>query len=132
MTILAQKISTPDGIIDEIFDISSDDDGDELYEFYEIGSDSDESLTNSPVFAGFQPMDDKSLIAKIEPMNANERNATDSNNAIHLNGQVLLGNGGLIQPEFENTSAVAHVASDDTLPFPIDKSKEIETDTICN
>lgn len=128
LTISAQKISTPDGVIDEVFDISSDDDDEDLYEFYEIGSDSDESMMNSPVFAGFHPLDDKSLIAKIEPMDANEPNATDPNNAIHLNGQVLLGNGaGIMQPDFGNTSV--NEAFDETLPFPIGNPKEIEADT---
>lgn len=128
LTISAQKISTPDGVIDEVFDISSDDDDEDLYEFYEIGSDSDESMMNSPVFAGFHPLDDKSLIAKIEPMDANEPNATDPNNAIHLNGQVLLGNGaGIMQPDFGNTSV--NEAFDETLPFPIENPKEIEADT---
>lgn len=128
LTISAQKISTPDGVIDEVFDISSDDDDDDLYEFYEIGSDSDDSMMNSPVFAGFHPLDDKSTIAKIEPMDANEQNAIDPNNAIHLNGQVLLGNGGeIMQPDFGNTSA--NEAFDETLPFPIETPKEIEADT---
>lgn len=122
-------MSTADGTIDEIFNISSDedDDTDELFEYYEIGSDSDEDNANSPLFAGFQPFDDKSAIPKIEriePMEQSAEQLYPTMDIIQPNGPVL---DAMPQPEFQNMPAEA--TFEETLPFTIERPREIEADT---
>lgn len=125
---------------DEIFDISSDeDDGvgeeddDDIYEFYEIRSESGESTTNTPTFAGFQPVDDKSLIHKVEQMDVNESNVEQRIPSTHnepSNPRIVIHSDIVMKPRILHTVAnVVPSLPSTSLPFIVNRSREIEADT---